>query len=102
MDLRQYYAAVKLIEDQISGPDVFVVSEATRDGGKAGVLSEVSRHAGARLIVERKARLATAEERDAYRERQHVSTTDIPTPVAVSDVAATTTKPSGAPRARKS
>lgn len=102
MDLRQYYAAVKLIENQISEPDVFVVSEATRDGGKAGVLSEVSRHAGARLVVERKARLATAEEREAYRERQQVSTTAIPTPAAVPDVAATTSKSSAAPRARKS
>jgi hypothetical protein len=67
MDLRHYYAAVQLIEDQIASNDVLVVSEATSDGGKAGVFSEVSRHIGARLVVERKARLATAEEQEQFR-----------------------------------
>lgn len=101
MDLRQYYAAVRLIEDQIAESDVLIVSEATSDGGKAGVLSEVSRHAGARLVVEQKARLATAEEQATFRKRRQV-----PIPAALpdhnpADTAETRTKQSTMPRARR-
>lgn len=67
MDLRQYYAAIRVIEEQIGGDEALVVSEATSDGGKAGMVSEVTRHAGARLVVERKARLATPEEQAQHR-----------------------------------
>ncbi|MGE5486595.1 MAG: hypothetical protein ACM3ZB_02095, partial [bacterium] len=45
-----------------------VVSLATSDGGKEGIRSEVPRAVAARLIVERRARLATPEEAEAFRE----------------------------------
>ncbi len=102
MDLRHYYAAVRLIEDQIQEQDVLVVSEATPDGGKAGVFCEVSRHAGARLVVEQKARLATAEEQSQFRMLRPADTTaalNQNIPPFVVDTA--TTKQSAVPRARK-
>lgn len=101
MDLRQYYAAVQLIENQIEGPDVLVVSEATSDGGKAGVFSEVTRQAGARLVVEQKARLATTDEQTQFR-RTRVPATAASLPDATSPaVIETTTKHSAVPRARR-
>jgi len=70
MDLKHYYAEVATMEETIEGEDVLVVSRPTGDGGKAGVISEVSRQVAARLVVEKKARLATSEEVDYYRLEQ--------------------------------
>lgn len=70
MDLKHYYAEVATMEKTIEGEDALVVSRPTGDGGKAGVMSEVSRPVAARLVVEKKARLATPEEVDYYRLEQ--------------------------------
>ena len=59
MDLRQYYLAIQQVENTIQDNAVVVVSTATNDGGRAGTLSEVTRHAAARMVVEGKAVLAT-------------------------------------------
>ena len=44
-----------------------VVSLATPDGGRAGVLTEAPRAIAAKMIVEGSARLATDEEAEGYR-----------------------------------
>ena len=67
MDLRVYYQKLRKLEQEISEPQVIVVSQETADGGKAGQRSEVARGIAARLIVEGRARLATAEESAGYR-----------------------------------
>lgn len=67
MDLRNYYQQLRQTEAGIAEEFVIVVSNATADGGKAGVRTEVVRAVAARLIVEGRARLATAEESESYR-----------------------------------
>lgn len=67
MDLRDYYQQLRQIAERISDEHAVVISNATPDGGKAGVRTEVSRAVAARLVVEGKARLASSEETDAYR-----------------------------------
>lgn len=67
MDLRVYYQKLKKIEQEITDPHVVVISHETPDGGKANQKTEVSRHAAARLVVEGRARLASAEEAAEYR-----------------------------------
>ncbi len=67
MDLRMFYQKLRKIEQEITDPHVVVVSHETSDGGRAGQKSEVSRSIAARLIVEGRARLATAEEVAEYR-----------------------------------
>ncbi len=67
MDLKAYYRKVRKIEEQIQEPDVVVVSCETPDGGKAGVVSEVSRRLAAKLVVEGRARVASEEAAAAYR-----------------------------------
>jgi hypothetical protein len=62
MDLRQYYQAIQTLEQTIKDNPVVVVSAATGDGGRAGILSEVTSHTAARLIVEGRAMLATKEQ----------------------------------------
>ena len=67
MDLRVYYQQIRAVENDIAGRDAVVMSVATRDGGKPGVLSEVARALAASLIVDGRARLATAEEEAQFR-----------------------------------
>jgi hypothetical protein len=66
MDLRQFYRKIREIESSIPDKYPFVMSLATDDGGKEGVIAEVPRYQAARLIVEGKARLATDEEKKAH------------------------------------
>ncbi len=73
MDVRQYYRKVREAESSIHGEYPLMVSLETTDGGKAGVVSEVSRDVAAKLIVEGRAVPATQEEQDLYRERQALS-----------------------------
>ncbi len=66
MDLKVYYKRVREIEQTISDPFVLIVSEATDDGGKEGVRSEVSRNLAAKMIMDRRARLANNDEIKEY------------------------------------
>jgi len=65
--LRMFYQKLRKIEQEIADPHVVVVSNETPDGGRAGQKSEVSRNIAAKLLVEGKARLATAEESAEFR-----------------------------------
>lgn len=62
MDLRDYYRKVREVEETIAEKDAVIVSEATPDGGRSGVMSEVPRAVAARMVAAGKARLATAEQ----------------------------------------
>jgi|SRR5579871_4187467 len=62
MDLRLFYQKLRKLEQEISDPHVLVVSLETTDGGRAGQKSEVTRALAAKMILEGRARLATAEE----------------------------------------
>src|SRR5450432_2118278 len=66
MDLRAYYRKVRDVENGFPEPFVVLVSHETSDGGRAGVLSEVSRHTAARQIAEGRSRAATEEEADRF------------------------------------
>lgn len=67
MDLKQFYHKLNIIEEGIADPHVVVVTHETGDGGRAGHKVEVSRRNAARLILESRAHLATAEEATEYR-----------------------------------
>jgi hypothetical protein len=61
MDLKLVFKKIREIEASIAAPHVVVTSKETPDGGKAGVLTEVSRSVAATLIAEGKAELAAEE-----------------------------------------
>jgi hypothetical protein len=67
MDLRAYYQKIRDIEQTIAGDVAVVVSLQTSDGGRAGVLTEVTRAVAARLINEARARLALPDEAEKHR-----------------------------------
>ncbi len=70
MDLRAYYQKVRETESAMTSPYAVVVSLATPDGGKAGVVTEVPTPIGARMVVEGAARQATETEVRNFREQQ--------------------------------
>jgi hypothetical protein len=70
VDLRQYFRKMRELESNISEPFPVVVSLETPDGGKPGMLVEVSRFNAAKMIIEGRAVLATEDEKNAYREQQ--------------------------------
>lgn len=59
MNLRTYYQKVKDIEQTLVEPFVILVSHETADGGKEGVLTEVSKPLAARMIADGRARPAS-------------------------------------------
>lgn len=70
MDLRRYYQELRQKEAEIEGKDIYVVSEETADGGRAGVITQVPKPVGCRLIVEGRARLATKAEAERYEQEE--------------------------------
>jgi hypothetical protein len=66
MDVRIYFQKIRRIEAGIALPHTVVVSLDTPDGGKAGVMTEVSRATAAQLVVDGKARLGTEEETSEF------------------------------------
>jgi hypothetical protein len=69
MDLKVYYQKIRQIEAALGEAYVVLVSQDTPDGGRAGVRTEASRLVAAKMIVEGRARLASAEETAEHRER---------------------------------
>lgn len=70
MDMRVYYRKIREMEEQLCEDPVVVISLETPDGGKPGVPTEVSRRNAARLLVEGRAQLASADESAYFRETQ--------------------------------
>jgi hypothetical protein len=66
VDLRQYFRKVREIEANISTPHTLVTSLETADGGKGGVVTEVTREIAAKMIAEGRALLATKAESEAF------------------------------------
>ncbi|HWB86047.1 MAG TPA: hypothetical protein VG675_18030 [Bryobacteraceae bacterium] len=67
MDLKLYYQKIRETESKLRDADPVVVSLATPDGGKAGVLTEAPRAVAAKLVVDGCARLADPEEAKQFR-----------------------------------
>jgi hypothetical protein len=70
MDVKQYYRKVNEVEMGLKDKYPMVISLETADGGKAGIVSEVSRTLAAKLIVEGRAALASEVEIERYRNEQ--------------------------------
>jgi hypothetical protein len=70
MDLRQYYQNIRETEKSINHPYPVVASQKTGDGGKSGVLTEVTRQIAAKMLVDGTAQLAKAEDAEAFRKQQ--------------------------------
>ncbi|HYO84411.1 MAG TPA: hypothetical protein VES20_23615 [Bryobacteraceae bacterium] len=68
MDIRAYFEKLHKTEQMLNGDEVVIVSEATPDGGKAGMISEVRRETAAKMIVEHRARLASEDEVADFRQ----------------------------------
>lgn len=70
MDLRAYYSKIREIELEIAEEFPVVVSVDTVDGGRGGVLTEVTRRIAAKMIADGRARLGDDSERGEFLERK--------------------------------
>ena len=61
------------IESTIADSFVFIISLETPDGGKAGMVSEVSRLNAAKMIIEGRAVLADESQKEAYLAQQEAA-----------------------------
>ena len=73
MDVKQYFRKMREIESNLTEPYPIVVSLETSDGGKAGAVCEVPRAIAAKMIVERRAALATVEEKELFFQQQETA-----------------------------
>ena len=62
MDLQVYYQKLRQTENLLSSGQTYIISIATPDGGKAGVITQTPTPIAARMIVEGSARAADSEE----------------------------------------
>jgi hypothetical protein len=67
MDLRVYYQKIRKLEAELAEPFAVIVSKETGDGGKAGIRTDVPKLLAARMVVEERADLASAEEAAQFR-----------------------------------
>jgi len=68
MDLKLYYQKIRETQAQIATLHAVIVSHETPDGGKPGQKTEVSAALAARMVVEGRAHLASAEEAAEFRQ----------------------------------
>lgn len=73
MDLRQYFRKLREIEESLTESYPVVVSLETSDGGKAGALCEVPRSIAAKMILERRAALASVEQKELFLQQQETA-----------------------------
>ncbi|SRR5579872_1403168 len=69
MNLKAYYQSIREVERSLVEPSAVVVSHATPDGGKVGVLVEVPSHVAAKMIAEGRAHLASSDEARDFRQK---------------------------------
>jgi hypothetical protein len=70
VDVRQYFRKLREIEAALTEPFPLVTSLENADGGKPGVVSEVSRELAAKLLVEGRVVLSTEAEAAEFWARQ--------------------------------
>jgi|KBSSwiStaDraftv2_1062776.scaffolds.fasta_scaffold340868_2 hypothetical protein len=68
MDLQMHYSKIRQEEQKITEDFPVICSHETADGGKAGVLVEVTRRIAARFITLGLARMANGEERKIFQD----------------------------------
>ena len=73
MDLKQYFRKLRETEDSLTEPYLVIVSLETSDGGKAGSMCEVPRTVAAKMIVERRATLASIEQKELFFQQQEAA-----------------------------
>ena len=73
MDVKQYFRKMREIENTLTEPYPVVVSLETSDGGKAGTVCEVPRSVAAKMILERRATLASDEQKELFFQQQEAA-----------------------------
>ena len=76
MDLKTYYQRIREFAAGISGKSAVIVSLATPEGGRAGLLTEVPKEVAARMLADGMAVLAGEEETVRFHQEAQVRRED--------------------------
>jgi hypothetical protein len=69
MNLKAYYQKIREVERTLVEPFAVLVSHATPDGGRDGILVEVPSQLAAKMIADGRARLAASDEARDFRQK---------------------------------
>ena len=69
MNLKAYYQKIREVERTLVEPFAVLISHATPDGGKDGVLIEVPSQVAAKMIADGRAHLAGSDEARDFRQK---------------------------------
>ncbi len=69
MNLRAHYQKVRELQATLAEPFLVMRSQATPDGGRAGVLTEVPRHLAAEMIADGRACVADEADTKKFRDK---------------------------------
>ena len=69
MNLKTYYQKIRDVEHTLAEPFAVLVSHATPDGGREGMLIEVPSQLAAKMIADGRAHLAGTEETQNFRQK---------------------------------
>ncbi len=70
MNLRSYYQKMREVEASFTHPFVVLVSHATSDGGKEGLLTEVPKELAAKMIADGRAHAASDDAAREFHEKK--------------------------------
>jgi hypothetical protein len=70
MNLKSYYQKIREVEGSLSHPFVVLVSHATSDGGKEGLLTEVPKELAAKMIADGRAHAANDDVAQEFHEKK--------------------------------
>ncbi len=76
MDLKTYYQRIREVAASISGESAVIVSLATPEGGRAGLLTEAPKEVAARMVADGIAALAGEEEAARFHQERQVRLED--------------------------
>jgi hypothetical protein len=70
MNLKAYYHKIREVESSLVEPFVVLISHETSDGGKDGLLTEVSKAVAAKMLADGRGRLASEEATRTFQEKK--------------------------------
>jgi phage terminase Nu1 subunit (DNA packaging protein) len=70
MNLKSYFQKLRELETSLTEPYIVVISQVTADGGREGLLTEVPREVGAKMIADGRAQVASEDTVKDFQEKK--------------------------------
>ena len=102
MNLKAYYQKLRELEGSLTEPFAVLVSLATPDGGKEGLITEAPREIAAKMVADGRARLASDDVAKDFYEKKAEAKRSVDAEIAASRMQVTLVPTSELLRAKRS